>query len=221
MSRYAEFHRRSINDRDAFWAEQAQADRLADAAAADLRLQPSAVCALVRRRHHQSVPQRGRPASERAGRAGGADLRQHRDRAGEGLHLPRAARRGAAHGGRCCAAGRAKGRPRADLHAHDCRGGLCHAGLRAHRRHPLGGVRRLCLGLAGLAHRGCRAQGGDQRRRRFARRQGGGLQAAAGRGDPPVEAQARFGAAGGSPARAHGTGGRARPALGPAARTSI
>ena len=40
-----------------------------------------------------------------------------------------------------------QGRPRADLHADDRRGGVCHAGLRAHRRDPFGGVRRLCVRL--------------------------------------------------------------------------
>ena len=35
------------------------------------------------------------------------------------------------------------GRPRADLHADDRRGGVRDAGLRAHRRDPFGGVRRL------------------------------------------------------------------------------
>jgi hypothetical protein len=48
--------------------------------------------------------------------------------------------------------GRAKGRPGADLHAHDCRGRVCHAGLHAHWGHPLRGVWRFCVGLAGLAH---------------------------------------------------------------------
>jgi hypothetical protein len=42
---------------------------------------------------------------------------------------------------------RPEGRPGHHLHADGSRGGLCHAGLRAHRRDPLGGVRRLLAGL--------------------------------------------------------------------------
>jgi 6-phosphofructokinase len=86
-----------------------------------------------------------------------ADFCLHRDRPGKGLHLPRTAHRGAAHGRRAEGPGRAKGRPRPDLHADDPRGRVCHAGLHPHRRHPLGGVRRLCLRRAGLAHRRLRA----------------------------------------------------------------
>ena len=93
-------------------------------------------------------------------------------------------------------AGREAGRPRADLHADDPRGGVRDAGLRAHRRDPLGGVRRLRQRQPGQPHRRRRAHGDRQRRRRHPRRQGGGLQAAARRGDPPGRAQAGQGAAG-------------------------
>ena len=72
-----------------------------------------------------------------------ADLGLDRGRPGAHLQLPRAARRGAAHGRDAAGAGRAAGRPRADLHADDPGGGVRDAGLRAHRRDPLGGVRRL------------------------------------------------------------------------------
>jgi propionyl-CoA synthetase len=47
---YAEFHRRSIEDRDAFWAEQAAADRLAHALHARLRLHHPPFRQVVRRR---------------------------------------------------------------------------------------------------------------------------------------------------------------------------
>ena len=52
-----------------------------------------------------------------------------------------------------------QGRPRHPLHADDSRGGVRHAGLRAHRRDPFGGVRR--IRRAGTRHpdRGCDAEG--------------------------------------------------------------
>ena len=173
---------------------------------------------MVRRRHHQPVPQRGGPPPERPRRPGRADLRLHRDRPGEGLFLPRTARRSAAHGGGAEGPGRAEGRPRAGLHADGGRSGVCHAGLRTHRGDPFGGVRRLCVRCAGLAHRRRVAQGDRQRRRRFARRQGGGLQATARRSHPPVFAQAFGGAADRPPARCDGSGRRARPPVDRAAR---
>ena len=53
---------------------------------------------------------------------------------------------------------RQEGRPRHHLHADDPRGGLRDARLRAHRRDPLGGVRRLLAGLARRPHRGLRSR---------------------------------------------------------------
>ncbi len=49
-------------------------------------------------------------------------------------------------------------------------GGLRDAGLRAHRRDPLGGVRRLLAGIARRPHRGLPVQGRHHRRRGPARR---------------------------------------------------
>ena len=63
---YATFYRRSIEQPDAFWAEQAALidwQRPFDSVCDDSR---PAVRALVRRRHDQPVPQRGRPASRGA-----------------------------------------------------------------------------------------------------------------------------------------------------------
>ena len=93
MGAYAEFHRRSIADRDAFWGEQAALIDWQTPFSAGARLQPAAVRALVRRRPHQSLPQRGRPPSRDARRAAGAGLHLDRDRAAPHLHLSRAARR--------------------------------------------------------------------------------------------------------------------------------
>ena len=56
---------------------------------------------------------------------------------------------------RQCAEGarRQEGRPRHHLHADDPGSGDRHARLRAHRRHPFGGVRRLLAGFARRPHR--------------------------------------------------------------------
>ena len=62
---YAEFYRRSIEDRDGFWAEQARLIDWQQPLRHGLRLQPAAVRALVRRRHDQPLPQRGRPPPRR------------------------------------------------------------------------------------------------------------------------------------------------------------
>ncbi len=82
-------------------------------------------------------------------------------------------------------------RPRRDLHADGARGGHRHAGLRAARRHPFGGVRRVRRRRAGRAHRRRQAQGDRLRLLRARAGAGGRLQAAAGCGDRAVAAQAR------------------------------
>ena len=68
-------------------------------------------------------------------------------------------------------AGRQEGRPRHHLHADDPRGGRRDARLRAHRRGPFGGLRRLLAGLARRPHPGLRLQRRHHRRRGPARRQ--------------------------------------------------
>ena len=87
-----------------------------------------------------------------------------------------------------------QGRPRADLHADDRRSHLRHPRLRAYRRHPFGGVRRLRLRFAGDAHRRRQTEADRLQRRRHARRQGGPLQAPARRGVQSRAVQAREGA---------------------------
>ena len=85
-------------------------------------------------------------------------------------HLPRAARAGLQARQRAEGARRQEGRPGHHLHADDPRGRLRHAGLRADRRGPLGGVRRLLAGQPGRPHQRLRQQAGDHRRRGPARR---------------------------------------------------
>ena len=62
-------------------ARAGRAGRLADAVHVGARLLAPAVRALVRRRAHQPLPQRGRPPPRRARRPGGAGLHLDRDRA--------------------------------------------------------------------------------------------------------------------------------------------
>jgi acetyl-CoA synthetase len=64
-----------------------------------------------------------------------------------------------------------EGRPRHHLHVDVGRRRGRHAGLRAHRRDPLGGVRRLLRQVAAGAHHRRRRRGRDHRRRATARRQ--------------------------------------------------
>ncbi len=61
-------------------------------------------------------------------------------------------------------------RPRHYLHADDSRGGGLHARLRAHRRDPLGGLRRLLARLDRRPHRGLQVRPDRHRRRGPARR---------------------------------------------------
>ncbi len=107
---YAEFHRRSLDDRDGFWAEQA--------ALVDWQRPFETVCDTSRPPFarwfvggttnlcHNAVD---RHLAARAD-AAGADLRLDRDRQRARLQLRRAARRGAAHGG---SAARRSASPRA------------------------------------------------------------------------------------------------------------
>ena len=88
-----DFHRRSIEERDAFWREEAQ---LIDwhrpfEQVLDYSRPPFARWFVGGT--HQPLPQRGRPPSRDARRPESARLHLHRDRPGARLHLSRAARR--------------------------------------------------------------------------------------------------------------------------------
>ena len=95
---YADFHRRSIEDPDGFWAEQATLiewqrpfDTVCDAS------QPPFVRWFVGGTTNLCHNAVDRHLAERAD-AAGADPRLDRDRQRNRLHLRRAARRSAAHG---------------------------------------------------------------------------------------------------------------------------
>ena len=91
-------------------------------------------------------------------------------------HLSGAARRGVPDGQHPAQPQRREGRPRHHLHADDPRGRLRDARLRAHRRDPFGGVRRLLAGFARRPHRGLQVERRHHGRRRPARRPQGAAQ---------------------------------------------
>ena len=100
---------------------------------------------LVSRGDLQHLLQRARPPCAcGARRSAGDDLRFARHQYQADLHLRPAAVRGANARRHAARFRRRKRRPRHPLHADGAGGGVRHAGLRAHRRHSLGGVRRLC-----------------------------------------------------------------------------
>jgi propionyl-CoA synthetase len=197
MGNFAEFHQRSINDRDAFWAEQAKL--------VDWKVQPQQICDYSNPPFakwfvggetnlcHNAVD---RHLAERADQPAlifvSTETDTEKTYTYRDLH---------AEVQRMAAIlqdlGVVKGDRVLDLHAHDRRSGVCHAGLRALGCHPFGGVWRFCLALAGHPHRRRFAQSHHQRRRGFAQGQGRGLQAAAGRSDPAFGPQARQGDHGG------------------------
>jgi hypothetical protein len=149
---YAEFYRRSIEDRDAFWTEQAEL--------VDWHKPFDRVC------NHDHPPFAHWFEGGLTNLCHNAVDRHLQDRADQNALIyvstetdtertysfPRIACRGAAHGSGAAGAGREEGRSGVDLHAHDSRSHLRHAGLRAHRRHSLGGVRRFRKPFAGQPH---------------------------------------------------------------------
>ena len=141
--------------------------------------------------HLQHLLQRARPPrARRPQRPAGADLQFPRHQHGENLHLRPHAVRGAAARRHAARFRRRERRPRHHLHADGAGGGVRHARLRPHRRHPLGGVRRLRRQGARHPHRRLQAEGDPLRQLRHRGRARRALQAAARRGDQPREAQA-------------------------------
>ena len=173
MASYRDFHRRSLDDREGFWTEEA---KLIDW-----------------QRPFRQVLDYSRPPFARWFVGGETNLchnavDRHLAARGDQPALVwistevdqkrtytyrRAARRGEPLRGDAAVARREAGRPGAHLHADDARGGVRDARLRAHRRDPFGGVRRLRRGEPRRAHRRRAARGDDHRRRRQAHGQGG------------------------------------------------
>ena len=136
MTNYAEFHRRSIEDRDAFWRERGRAHRLADA----VRRRCSTTRGRRSRRWfvggrtnlcHNAVDRHLAAARRAAGARSTSPPRPtgRRSTPIAQLHDEVNRCRGDAEGER-----RGPRRSRADLHADDRRGGVRDARLRAHRR---------------------------------------------------------------------------------------
>ncbi len=88
----------------------------------------------------------------------------------EACHLPRTARAGVPPGQRDEGPRREEGRPGHDLSADGAGGRGGDAGLRADRRDPLRGVRRVLARQPGQPHPGLRLRTADHRRRRPPRR---------------------------------------------------
>ena len=149
----------------------ARASELEDALHPGAGHQQGAVLQVVRRRHAERLLQL--PGPQRRARPGRQDrdhLRGRRRRGHQG-QLQRAAGQRVPPGQRAEGAGREEGRPCRHLHVDERRGRGRDAGLRAHRRHPLGGLRRLLGAEPARPHRGHRRHDGDHRRRAGARRQ--------------------------------------------------
>ena len=113
---------------------------------------------VVRRRPAQPVRQLPRPAPRDARQQGRAALGGRARRQSARSPTPSCTPRSAASP--TCSRGSAgRRRSRRDLHADDPRGGGRHAGLRAHRRDALGGLRRLLGRGAARPHQRLRRQG--------------------------------------------------------------
>ena len=156
-AKYQEMYARSVKDPNGFWAEQAK------------RIDWIKPFTKVKNTsfdpHNVSIKwfedgtlnarlQLRRPASRQARRPDRHPLGRRRSEGRQEDHLQGAARRGLPLRQRAEGARRQEGRPRHHLHADDPGSGDLHARLRAHRRDPFGGVRRLLAGLARRPHRG-------------------------------------------------------------------
>ena len=219
MTTYREFHRRSLDDRDGFWRDEA---KLVDwhrpfERVLDYSRPPFARWFVGGETNlcHNAVD---RHLAKRAEQKALVWISTEVD-ADARVHLPRAACRGEPRRGDDALARREARRPRDHLHADDPRGGLRHARLRAPRRDPFGGVRRLRRGEPRGAHRRCEARADGHRRRRQPHGQDGPLQVAGRRVAQAREASAEEGAdLPPRPGREHADRRRARRRLGDAAR---
>ncbi len=216
MADYHALHRRSIEDPEGFWREQA--------ALVDWIRTPTRVLDPDRPPFYRWFPdgtpqhllQRARPARRgRARRPGRADLRQPGHRVPAELHLRRARGEGGDVRRRAARLRRRGRRPGGHLPADDPGGRRRDAGVRPDRRRPLRGVRRLRPPGARRPDRRRPAQGGRHRVVRHRADPGRRVQADGRPGARPR--RARPGRGGGQAAAAgrgeHGRG--PRPRLGP------
>ena len=218
MSDYDDIFRTSVDDPEAFWLDAAETIDWSRRTHPGARLVEPAVLPLVPRRRAQHLPQRARPARRRRPRRPGrADLRQpgHRRPAARYTLLPSCATRSRRSPACCAGLGVGKG-DRVVIYMPMVPEAVDRdAGLRADRRRPLGGVRRVrrrgswpsgsttprptVIVVGVLRHRG---QAGHR------------VQAAAGQGDRARRAQAGPSASSCSARRPPRAIGRARRRLG-------
>ena len=200
--KYLAMYKRSVDDPQRLLGRDGQAHRLDQAlhqGQEHLLRARQRVDQMVRGRHAQRLRQLHRPPPQEPRRPGRHHLGRRRSDRGREDHLPAAARAGVQVRQRAEGQRRQEGRPRHHLPADDPRGGLRHAGLRAHRRRAFGGVRRLLARQPRRAHRRLRLQVHHHGRRGRARRPADPAQEEHRRG--AQEVQGRREGAGGAPHR--------------------
>ena len=131
---------------------------------------------VVRGRHLERLGVLPRSAPGDTRRPDRDHLGKRRSLGQQARHLPGTARPGVPAGQRDEDPRRRQGRPRHHLSADGARGGGGDAGLRADRRDPFGGVRRLLPRQPGQSPAGLRVHTADHRRRGPPRRAQGGAQ---------------------------------------------
>ena len=176
QAKYREMYARSVSDPNGFWAEQAKRvglDQALHQGRERLLRARQDLDQMVRGRRPQCRLELHRPASRQARRPDRDHLGGRRPVRIEAHHLSAAARRGLQVRQHPAHPQRQEGRPRHHLSADDSGSRLRDAGLRADRRDPFGGVRRLFAGQPRPAHHRLPVQDRHHRRRRPARRQEG------------------------------------------------
>ena len=185
-AKYQEMYARSIKDPNGFWAEEAKRIHWyrTPSKIKNVSFGPDNVSIKWFEDGVTNVVlQLRRPPSAQAREADRDHLGRRRPEGRQEDHLPGAARRGVPDGQHPAQPQRREGRSRHHLHADDPRGRLRDARLRAHRRDPFGGVRRLLAGFARRPHRGLQVERRDHGGRRPARRPQGAAQGQRGRRD--------------------------------------
>ena len=184
-AKYHAMYERSVADPDGFWAEQASAST--GSSPSPRSRTPPSTRATSRSSGSRTAP----PTSPTTASTAISPSAATRPRSSGKATIPTDSRKityrscttRSAASPTCCNRNVGKGRPRHHLPADDPGGGLRHAGLRAHRRDPFGGVRRLLARSARRPHRGLQVERRHHRRRRLARRPQGAAQGQHRRGD--------------------------------------
>ena len=166
---YKKMYASSLADPNGFWAEQAKRihwmkhfSKVKNTSFA----KAERLDQMVRGRRHQRRLQLHRPPPAHPRRPDRHHLGRRRSERFKAHHLQGIARRGLPLRQYSAQPQRQERRPRHHLHADDSGSGLRHARLRAHRRDPFRGVRRLLAGFARRPHRGLQVERRHHRRRR-------------------------------------------------------